>query len=210
MIETGKKLSMRARLLLIGISTIMVMLFVGTQFQVSSQGDSSTTYPKGFRGGTCTIESDALLVGYSAYFIPANYAIPDDAISAVSVPVLCGKVPDPGTLNVTIDLLYPESARTWALALSLVGIGENASQRTILAIPPRIYETGILTQVMQIEATGEYKLYLSGKDENQVEFRMEIPITVGNHWYERFVTFWPMLLLTIAAIVFYNFRKIFD
>jgi hypothetical protein len=63
---------------------------------------------------------------------------------------------------------------------------------------------------MQIETTGEYRLYLSGKDENQVEFRMEIPITVGNRWYEGFVTFWPMLLLTVAAVVFYNFRKIFD
>ena len=109
MIETGKKLSMRARLLLIAIGTMTVMLFVGTQFQVSSQGDSSSTYPKGFRGGTCTIESEALLVGYSAYFIPANYAVPEDAISAMSVPVLCGKVPKPGTLGVTIDLLHPDS-----------------------------------------------------------------------------------------------------
>jgi hypothetical protein len=63
---------------------------------------------------------------------------------------------------------------------------------------------------MQIEATGEYKLYLSGKDENQVEFRLEIPVTVGTDWHEGIVTFWPMLLLTIAAIAFYNFRKIFD
>ncbi|HEV7929191.1 MAG TPA: hypothetical protein VGP12_03565, partial [Nitrosospira sp.] len=115
----------------------------------------------------------------------------------------------PGTLGVTIDLLYPEFARKLPLALSLVRMGENASKRTILAIPPRIYETGILTQVMQIDATGEYQLHLSGKDENQVEFRLEIPIIVGTHWYEGFVTFWPMLLLTIAAIVFYNFRKIF-
>jgi hypothetical protein len=210
MSETGKKLSMRARLLSIGIGTLAVMIFVGTQFQVSSQGDSSTTYPKGFRGGTCTIESDALLVGYSAYFIPADYVIPENAISAVSVPVLCGKVPKPGTLGVTIDLLYPESARQWPLGLTLVRMAENGSKRKIFSIPPRIYETGILTQVMQIDSIGEYKLHLSGKDENEVEFSLEIPITVGTHWYEGFVTFWPMLLLTIAAIVFYNFRKIFD
>lgn len=200
---------MRARLLLIGIGTLMVMIFVGTQFQVSSQGDSSATYPKGFRGGTCTIESDVLLVGYSAYFIPANYAVPEDAISAVSVPVLCGKVPNPGTLGVTIDLLYPESARQWPLALSLVRMGENASKKTVLSVPPRIYETGILTQEMQFDAAGKYILYLSGKDEKQVAFRLEIPISVGTRWYEEIVTFWPMLLLIIAAIVFYNFRKIF-
>jgi hypothetical protein len=107
MIERGKNLSLRARLLLIAIGTLAVMLFVGTQFQVSSQGDSSSTYPKGFRGGTCTIESEALLVGYSAYFIPIDYAIPEDAISAMSVPVLCGKVPKPGTLGVTIDCSTP-------------------------------------------------------------------------------------------------------
>jgi hypothetical protein len=112
---------MRVRLLFFGIATLAVMLLVGTQFQVSSQGDSSATYPKGFRGGTCTVQSDALLVGYSAYFIPADYAIPENAISAVSVPVLCGKVPKPGTLGVTIDLLYPESARNRPLALSWSG-----------------------------------------------------------------------------------------
>ena len=116
MIETGKKLSMPARLLLIAIGTMTVMLFVGTQFQVSSQGDSSSTYPKGFRGGTCTIESEALLVGYSAYFIPANYAVPEDAISAMSVPVLCGKVPKPGSSEYHLSAL-PDSARHWPLAL---------------------------------------------------------------------------------------------
>jgi hypothetical protein len=38
---------------------------------------------------------------------------------------------------------------------------------------------------------------------------MEIPITVGTKWYESIINFWPMLLLTVAAIAFYNFRKIF-
>ncbi len=116
---------MRARPLLIIIGMLAVMVFTGIQLHVSGQGDLSETYPKGFRGGTCTIESDALLIGYSAYFVPADYAIPEDAISALSVPVLCGKVPQTGVLDVTIDLLYPQSARNWALALSLVRKGPS-------------------------------------------------------------------------------------
>jgi hypothetical protein len=38
---------------------------------------------------------------------------------------------------------------------------------------------------------------------------MEIPVIVGTNWYESITSFWPMLLLTVAAIAFYNFRKIF-
>ena len=79
-----QNLSIHTRRLMIAISTLMVIILIGMQFHVSSQGDMSETYPKGFRGGTCTIESDTLLIGYSAYFIPKDYEIPQDALSAVS------------------------------------------------------------------------------------------------------------------------------
>jgi hypothetical protein len=200
---------MRARPLLIIIGMLAVMVLTGIQLHVSGQGDLSETYPKGFRGGTCTIESDALLIGYSAYFIPTDYAIPEDAISALSVPVLCGKVPHPGILDVTIDLLYPQSARGWALALSLVRIGRDDSAKTVFSVPPRNYERGTITHAIRIGETGDYRLHLYGRDDNQAEVRMEIPITVGTKWYESIINFWPMLLLTVAAIAFYNFPKIF-
>ena len=96
---------MRRFLVLSGSLTVIVA--VALQFHVSSQGDQSNTYPKGFRGGTCTIESESLVVGYSGYFIPGDYAIPENANSAMSVPVLCGKIPGPGTLDVTIDFFTP-------------------------------------------------------------------------------------------------------
>ena len=66
-----------------------------------------------------------------------------------------------------------------------------------------------MTHAIRIGETGDYRLYLYGRDENQAEVRMEIPITVGTKWYESIINFWPMLLLTVAAIAFYNFRKIF-
>lgn len=103
-----QNLSIHTRRLMIAISTLMVIILIGMQFHVSSQGDMSETYPKGFRGGTCTIESDTLLIGYSAYFIPKDYEIPQDALSAMSVPILCGKVPSPGILSITIDLVRSE------------------------------------------------------------------------------------------------------
>ena len=197
---------MRRFLILIG--SLAVIVAVGLQFHVSSQGDQSNTYPKGFRGGTCTIESDSLVIGYSGYFIPGDYEIPEDATGAMSVPVLCGKIPSPGTLDVTIDLLYPESAREWPLAMKLAKMEGSAPSNTLLTIPPRTYESGIITQVLRIAEMGEYRLYLSGKDGNQADFTLEIPIRVGTPWYEGIVQFWPMLLLIVAAIFYQVFRKL--
>jgi hypothetical protein len=197
---------MRRFLVLTGLLAVIVA--VGLQFHVSSQGDQSGTYPKGFRGGTCTIEDKSLVIGYSAYFIPADYEIPENANSAMSVPVLCGKIPGPGTLDVTIDLLYPESARAWPLAMRLAKIEGSAPSKTLLDVPSRVYESGTVTQVLRIGEMGEYRLYLSGKDGNQADFTLEIPIKVGTQWYESMAQFWPMLVLIAAAIVFHIFRRL--
>ncbi|KIO49162.1 hypothetical protein [Nitrosospira sp. NpAV] len=197
---------MRRFLVLTGALALIVA--VGLQFHVSSQGDLSNTYPKGFRGGTCTIESEFLVIGYSGYFIPGDYEIPENASSAMSVPVLCGNIPGPGILDVTIDLLYPESARKWPLAMRLAKMEGSTPSKTLVTIPPGIHELGIITQVLNIGETGEYTLYLSGKDENQADFMLEIPITVGTTWYEGITQFWPMLLLIVAAILYQVFRRL--
>ena len=127
-----RRLPSRTRLLVV-TGFVALMVVTGTQFHVSSQGDRSSTYPKGYRGGTCTIETEALLVGYSAYFIPNDYEIPEDPSSIKAVPVLCGKVPSPGTLNVTLDLLHPESARNAPLGLRLVKLSENNAEHELLS-----------------------------------------------------------------------------
>jgi hypothetical protein len=201
-------LSAGTRRFLVLAGSLAVIVAVGLQFHVSSQGDQSNTYPKGFRGGTCTIESGSLVIGYSGYFIPGDYEIPENANSAMSVPVLCGKIPAPGTLDVTIDLLYPESAREWPLAMRLAKMESGTSANTLLEVPSRVYESGTVTQVLRIGELGEYRLYLSGKDGNQGDFTLEIPITVGTQWYEDISQFWPMLVLIAAAIVFHIFRRL--
>ena len=201
-------LSTGMRRFLVLTGALAVIVAVGLQFHVSSQGDLSNTYPKGFRGGTCTIESEFLVIGYSGYFIPGDYEIPENASSAMSVPVLCGKIPGPGILDVTIDLLYPESARKWPLAMTLAKMEGSTPSKTLVTIPPGIHELGIITQVLSIGETGEYRLYLSGKDENQADFTLEIPITVGTTWYEGITQFWPLLLLIGGAIVFHVFRRL--
>ena len=100
-------LSTGRRPFLVLTPSLAVIAAIGLQFHVSSQGGMSNTYPKGFRGGTCTIGSESVVIGYSGYFIPGDYAIPENATSAMSVPVLCGKIPGPGTVDVAIDLLAP-------------------------------------------------------------------------------------------------------
>ena len=147
------KLSLRTRLLAV-TGFVGILVAAGAQFHVSSQGDRSSTYPKGYRGGTCTIETEALMVGYSAYFIPNDYEIPDDPSSAKQVPVLCGKVPSPGTLNVTLDLLHPESARYAPLGLRLVRLSEQNTEHELLSVPPQAYRSGTLTQAFKFDAQG--------------------------------------------------------
>ena len=126
----------------------------------------------------------------------------------MSVPVLCGKIPSPGTLDVTIDLLYPESARERPLTMRLAKMEGDAPSNTLLTIPPRTYESGTVTQVLRLEETGEYRLYLSGKDGNQADFTLEIPIVVGTPWYEGFAQFWPMFVLVVATILYHIFRRL--
>jgi hypothetical protein len=201
-------LSTGMRRFLILAGSLAVIAAVGLQFHVSSQGDQSNTYPKGFRGGTCTIESGSLVIGYSGYFIPGDYEIPENANSAMSVPVLCGKIPSPGMLDVTIDLLYPKSAREWPLTMKLAKMESGMQAKTLLEVPSRVYEAGAITQALRIGETGDYRLYLSGKDGNQSDFTLEIPITVGTQWHEGIAQIWPMLVLIAAAIVFHIFRRL--
>lgn len=208
-----QNLPIHTRRLLIATGMLMSIVVIGMQFHVSSQGDSSETYPKGFRGGTCTIESDTLLIGYSAYFIPHDYAVPEDALSAMSVPILCGKVPSPGLLSITIDLLYPVSAREQPVALGLFKETKEtngASVQALLSIPAQNYQSGIIYQDIRIDEPGEYIMRLSGVDEHQTDFKLEIPITVGTAWYEPFVQFWPLLLLSAVAVFLSNLKRMID
>jgi len=205
----GRKFTPRIRLLAV-TGLVAIMVLAGMQFHVSSQGDRSSTYPKGYRGGTCTIESDALMVGYSAYFIPNDYEIPDDPSSAKQVPVLCGKVPSPGTLNVTLDLLHPESARNAPLGLRLVKLSEKNAEHELLSVPPQAYRSGTLTQAFKFDAMGQYALYLDGKLPNETEFKIQIPIKVGTDWRDYLAKYWlQALVFLFIVLVLSNWKRIF-
>lgn len=197
---------MQRFILLTGSVTAVVVM--GLQFHVSSQGDMSATYPKGFRGGTCTIESDALLIGYSGYFIPEDYEIPADAMKAMPVPTLCNKMASPGMLDITIDLLYPETARQWPIALTLTKIEGSKPSKSLLTIPAKTYDAGTISQILSIGETGEYQLSLSGQDDRQAVFTLEIPITVGMRWYDGMIQFWPMIATLGAVIFFINLKRL--
>lgn len=191
----------------IGIVTMSIL--IGMQFRVSSQGEMSATYPKGFRGGTCTIESEHLLVGYSGYFIPRDYETPKDALSAMTVPIVCEKVPNPGTLNITIDLLYPETVRHEPITLRLIKTDQETEQE-LLFIPSQRYQSGMITQALAFDEEGQYTLYLGGEQSKQTNFEIAIPIKVGTEWWEKLTVYWPLALIVAAACFFYNFRRIFD
>lgn len=170
--------------LVILITLVAVFIAFGALYRASSQGDSSDTYPKGFRGGACTIETSALTIGYSGYFLPDNYAAPADTIRSPHIPIQCGKIPGTGVLDITIDLLYPETARNIPLALRLVQvemIDEKRKEQEVSAIPPHIHPAGVITQTLKLNEAGQYILYIDGSD-----LQVEVPIKVGFDWKDHF------------------------
>ena len=170
--------------LVILIAVVAVFIAFGALYRASSQGDSSETYPKGFRGGACTIETKALTIGYSGYFLPDDYAAPTDTIRSPHIPIQCGKIPGTGVLDITIDLLYPETARDIPLALRMVRvemIDDKREEHEVFAIPPRIHPAGVVTQTLKLNEIGQYILYIDG-----TELQVEVPIKVGFDWKDHF------------------------
>lgn len=183
---TKLKLPSRKFPIAIWIAVIAAFIAFGTLYRTSSQGDSSETYPKGFRGGACTIETEALTIGYSSYYLPADYESSEDAMRSPYVPVQCGKVPEPSLLNISIDLLYPESARDFLLALRLVQIEmdekENQKEYEIISVPAQQYVSGVITLAFKLRDPGQYILYLNGKNAEDKDLQVKIPLQVGLNW----------------------------
>jgi len=181
MLSKSRPISRLPQFAILGGVIIAFMMF-GAFLDASSQGDSSETYPKGFRGGACTIETDTLTIGYSGYYLPGDYEIPQDAIRTPHAPIQCGKIPKPGVLNITIDLLYPESTRDIPLALRLVKVEANA-EREILTIPAQRHQSGVITHAFNLRELGQYILYLNGEN---AALLVKVPIKVGSDWKDNF------------------------
>lgn len=184
----SKLLSRKSQfVILFGILAIFVAF--GALYHASSQGDLSETYPKGFRGGACTIQTEALTVGYSGYYLPDDYVAPQDTIRSPHIPVQCGKIPEPGTLNITIDLLYPESARDIPLALRLVKVefhDDKEEEQEILSVPAQQHPFGVITQSFRMREVGQYILYLDSNNTGTTNFQVKVPIKVGFDWKDHF------------------------
>lgn len=187
----------------IGGCIVVVFIAIGILLGTSSQGDFSDTYPKGYRGSTCTIEAETMTVGYSSYYLPDVYTVSDDEPRTPYIPVQCDRIPEPGMLNITIDLLYPESSRDFLLALRLVKLTETGiteenagtidiyEEQNILLVPEQTYQSGVITQALRLDDTGQYRLYLDGRDKNDLRYQVKIPIKVGTEWKDELRNFLP-------------------
>jgi len=182
---TQSKFSIRKFQFAFLIAVLSVFIAFGLLYRTSSQGDMSETYPKGFRGGACTIESEMLIIGYSGYYLPEDYQSPDD-LRSPHVPVQCGKIPEPASLNISIDLLYPESARDYSLALRLVKLEadekEKQREHPIMSVPARQHPSGVITVAFKLSELGQYILYLEGKNTENADLQVKIPMQVGLDW----------------------------
>ena len=191
-------LSSRRFQLIIGISIFVAFIVFGALLQVSSQGDSSETYPKGFRGTTCTIETETLTIGYSSYYLSDEYEVSDDEPRTPYVPVQCDRIPQPGMMNISIDLLHPDSIRDIPLALRLVKLAflddESYEEHEVLSIPAQTHPSGVITQAFRLDEIGYYYVYLDGRSAENIHYLIKVPIKVGHDWRDEVRNFLPPLL----------------
>jgi hypothetical protein len=190
-----EKLSSSGSQFIAGISIIVAFIAFGALLQSSSQGDSSETYPKGFRGNTCTIETETLTIGYSSYYLSDDYEVSDDEPRTPYIPVQCGKIPEPGMLNIAIDLLHPDSSRHVPLAMRLVKLtfldDENYEEHEVLSIPAQTHPSGVITQAFRLDETGQYFIYLNGESTDNHHYQLRVPVTVGHDWRDDVRNFLP-------------------
>ena len=181
--------------MLIGVFAAVALF--GMLYGTSSQGDSSDTYPKGFRGGACTIETENLIIGYSGYYLPVDYEGSNDPMRSPYVPIQCGRVPEPAMLNISIDLLYPESARDFLFTQRLVKletIEDKTKEHEILTIPAQQYRTGVITQALRLSEPGQYILYLHGETPEQQVIQVAVPLKAGDDWKDHFRTWFSTFM----------------
>lgn len=192
------KLSPRRYQLVIGVSIIVVFIMFGAILGTSTQGDSAETYPKGFRGNTCTIETETLIIGYSNYYLTGDYQGIEGEIRTPYMPVQCDRIPEPGMLNIAIDLLHPDSVRNVPLALRLVKINaideETFEEHDMLSIPAQTYLDGVITQAFRLDEIGHYIVYLDGTSSESVQYSAQVPISVGHDWKDDVRNFLPPVL----------------
>lgn len=191
--QTESKISSYKFQLAMLIGVFAAFALFGMLYGTSSQGDSSDTYPKGFRGGACTIETAALIVGYSGYYLPVDYEGSQDPMRSPYVPIQCGRVPEPAMLNISIDLLYPESARDFFFAQRLVKLETAGNQKQqkeheVLSIPAQQYRSGVITQALRLNEAGQYILYLNGETPEKQIIQIAVPLKVGADWNDHFRT----------------------
>ncbi|MDR4513904.1 hypothetical protein [Nitrosomonas sp.] len=180
------------------MSIFVAFIAFGALLQVSSQGDSSDTYPKGFRGNTCTVETETLTIGYSSYYLSDEYEVSEDEPRTPYIPVQCGKIPQPGMLNISIDLLHPDSTRNVPLAMRLVRLvlldDEAIEEHEILSIPAQTYPSGVITHAFRLDEIGHYFIYLDGTSSNNTHYLVRVPVTVGHEWRDDVRNFLPPFL----------------
>ncbi|SER50649.1 hypothetical protein SAMN05421690_103221 [Nitrosomonas sp. Nm51] len=181
-----------------GIGIFAAFITFGAFLQVSSQGDLSDTYPKGFRGSTCTVETETLTIGYSSYYLSDEYEISEDEPRTPYIPVQCGKIPQPGMLNISIDLLHPASSRNVPLALRLVRLAfnddETFEEHAILSVPARTHPSGVITHAFRLDEIGHYFIYLDGTSSDNTQYLVRVPVTVGHEWRDDVRNFLPPFL----------------
>ncbi len=181
---------------IIGVGAFVAFMVFGAFLRVNSQGDTTESYPKGFRGNTCTVETETLIIGYSSYYLPGNNEKVSGADHRTAhMPVQCGKIPKPGMFNIAIDLLYPRASRDVPFSLrlfKLVWIDDKSTEEIeVLSIPAQAYSSGVITHSFKLDEEGQYFVYLEGKGLDNVDYHLQVPITVGHNWRDSVRNFLP-------------------
>ena len=127
----------RQRLLIIMVM-LMSIVVIGMQFHVSSQGICQKLIPRVFV--VVPVRSHPIHCWSAIQLILFPMITRYRLMRWARCPFrsVCGKVPSPGLLSITIDLLHPISMREQHVALSLFKKPMECQSRNCCRFPPKI------------------------------------------------------------------------
>ena len=132
-------------------------------------------------------------VHYTAYLIPSG------AGQSLLLEWLCEKVPSPGLLRATIDLM-DDNGREIPVAVTLVQISaDDAAQGAkLLELPPKIYPAGSIEIDHEIKTSGRYEFQIGFGKNPLADELVKIPFSVGEGGAEASLL-WQILLVAALA-----------
>jgi len=173
----------------IGVAKIASALLVSVSLSMPAYAQLMLAHEGHHSGGGCSVKTGEFPVSISVYEVPEGGIPPMHSY--------CESIPNPGKINMTIEL--PQEAREFPIAVRLIkgghaGHGDakasNASEKKPAESGShedhgehaghKMHSSGIIVVAANIQEKGHYTVQLEKKDEaGKAKIAVSIPLSVG-------------------------------